>query len=423
MTYFELLDALRARSGGGAKYGLERMQALLEALDHPEQRFASWHIAGTNGKGSVAAMLEAIARQAGARTGLNTSPHLNRLRERIRLDGEEISEQAMVEVFERVERGRLAAGLEATFFETLTAMAFVSFAARPVDRAVVEVGLGGRLDATKLLPSEVAAVVSISLDHTRILGTSEALIAAEKAAIARPGRPLVVGPITGSALESVLEVATTIGARPVLVSDHLRFDGSARVEHAAGTVVLEPALPGSHQLENAAVAALVALEGGVPARAVAEGIRRTRWRGRLERTRWQGREYLLDCAHNLAGARALAASAGPELAAGYQLVIATSGGRDTGALVASLAETAGWPREIRVCRPEGHRLSDPQEVAERIRPVLPEAVQLSVVADPEEALAAGQGDLLTLVTGSMYLVGQALAILNGEERDPFETGR
>lgn len=422
-TYQELLHELRVRSGSGARYGLERMQSLLDALDHPERAFPSLLIAGTNGKGSVSAMLEAIANAAGLRCGLNTSPHLNRLAERVRFSGQEATENDLLWAFAEVERGRRAAGIEVTFFETITAMAFLLFAREEVELAVVEVGLGGRLDATNLLQPEVSAVVSIGLDHTRILGSDHASIAAEKAAIARQGRPLVIGALEASALDATLAVVADIGARPVLISTHLQSsDAGPHVVHPAGRVLLAPNLGGAHQIENAAVASLVALEAGIEPSAVEAGLRAVRWRGRLERLR-RGRDLLLDCAHNVDGARALG-EAIPELAGqGYRLVTATSGGRDSGLFVATLSEFIGWPRSIWVCRPGGHRVADAAEVARRIRPCLPGGVPLHVAATVSEALAAGDPAVLTLVTGSMYLVGEALALLDGEDRDPFETGR
>ena len=427
MDYIELLETMRARSGSGAKYGLTRMRAILEALGHPERRFRSWLVAGTNGKGSTSAMLEAVARRAGlGRVGLNTSPHLNRLTERVRVDGEEVSPDDLLWAFAEVEAARARGGAEITFFETMTAMAFVLFAAREVELAVVEVGLGGRLDATNLLPCEVSAVVSIDLDHTRILGDTLDAIAREKAQVGRSGRPLVIGPLAPEALAAVQDEAAGIGARGVLVSEHLRWsdaaDAPATLRHPRGEIALRPALSGAHQIENAAVAACVALEGGIDAAAVEAGLSQAQWRGRLEELRRDGRRYVVDSAHNHAGARALGQALAAELAAGYDLVIATSGSRDTGGFIRELAAQAGWPRAVRACKPRGHRLAEADEVAARLRPVLPPEVTLEVSASVEEALSAGQAPLC-LVTGSLFLAGEALVWLGGEARDPFATGR
>lgn len=434
MTYRQLLQALRERSGAGSTYGLERMQDLCAALGQPQRSYATWHVAGTNGKGSVAAMLESIARVAGMTTGLNTSPHLNRLRERIRINGQELSQKQMIAAFKKVESARLAAGLEASFFETMTAMAFVHFAQQAVHRAVVEVGLGGRLDATNVLDAEVSAVVSIGLDHTRILGDNLAQIAREKTAIARPGRPVVFGDLPSAALHAALEVAEQIGAQPVLLRDHFTDateasgPGSATLRWGKQTLTLRPALQGAHQRHNAGVAALVALHSQISPVIVEQGIAQAQWPGRLEIFERAGRRYLFDCAHNLAGAQALGlslkdGSLAAGLAGDYDLVMATSGGRDSQAFVKTLAQHIGWPKQLRLCRPEGHRLNEPEDLAKQLRSQIPDPNSIQVIRDPLQALEAGDGDRWTLVSGSMYLVGQALALLRGDERDPFETGR
>lgn len=434
MKYQELLRVLRDRSGGGSKYGIERMQALLAALDHPQRAFASWHIAGTNGKGSVSAMLESIARQAGEKTGLNTSPHLNRLGERIRINGAELSQADLIEVFQQVDQVRQQHGLEATFFELMTAMAFVAFARKRVERAVVEVGLGGRLDASNTMDSEVTAVVSIALDHTRILGATTAEIAREKAAICRSSRPMVLGFLDDEALAAALQVIGQRGALPILLAEHYHLEqaqgeqAQAWIEFNGQQVQLRPKLRGEHQLQNSGIAALVALLSGIATDHIERGIEQAQWPGRLEFLSLDGREYLFDCAHNLAGAEALGLSLKhgfgcDNCRAAYNLVMATSGGRDSGAFLQTLAQHIGWPQQIILCRPEGHRLLEPEQLGENLQAVLPAATALQIIRDPLQALRAGDSNICTLVTGSMYLVGQALALLKGEPRDAFETGR
>jgi dihydrofolate synthase/folylpolyglutamate synthase len=421
MTYLQFLEKMRDRAGGGSIYTLDRMAALLAALGHPERCCPSWLVAGTNGKGSVAAMLEAIARAAGQRTGLNTSPHLNRLSERILVDGAELPEPELVALFETVEAARRRAGVDLTFFETVTAMAMQANAERGVGRGVFEVGLGGRLDATNLLEPEVSAVVSIDLDHCGILGDSRDLIAREKAAIARPGRPLVLGALGPEAMAASLEVAARIGARVVQVEAHHRR-ALGVVEHPAGRVTLRPALAGPHQQTNAAVAAVVALESGYAPAAIEQGIAAARWKGRLEKVRRAGRSFIVDCAHNEAGAEVLGKALAGQVG-DYELVLATSGGRDTGAFVRALCGHLGWPLAVQTCQPAGHRLIAASEVAERVRAVLPAAIDLQATGAVATALARPPRAPLCLVTGSIFLVAEALAELRGEPSDPFVTGR
>ncbi|MFH1808499.1 MAG: Mur ligase family protein [Pseudomonadota bacterium] len=424
MNYRDVLEALRERSGGGSIYTLDRMALLLDALGHPERRYPTWLVAGTNGKGSVAAMLEAIAREAGLRTGLNTSPHLNRLSERIRVGGDELREPELVVLFERVEAARRSAGIDITFFETVTAMAMLGFAEHGVTRGVFEVGLGGRLDATNLLDPQVSAVVSIDLDHVGILGETRDRIAREKAAIARRGRPLVLGLLGAEAMTASLEVAARIGARVVQAETHLRDlqHDAPRIEHPLGCVALQPALQGPHQLANAAVAALVALESGLPAELIARGIAATRWKGRMERVDRGGRPYLLDCAHNEAGALALGHALHGQVH-GYELVLATSGGRDTAAFVRALARGLGWPAAVQTCQPSGHRLIPATEVRDRVSQALPPGIDIATAASVPQALERAPRAPLCLVTGSIFLVAEALAELRGEAQDPFATGR
>ncbi|MBN2359344.1 MAG: bifunctional folylpolyglutamate synthase/dihydrofolate synthase, partial [Deltaproteobacteria bacterium] len=255
LTYRELLETLAGRTRSGAVYTLDRIRALLAALGHPERSFRCWLVAGTNGKGSVAAMLESIAHASGERTGLTVSPHLNRLSERIVVDGREASADDLVWAFDRVETSRAAIGLEATFFECLTAMALLLFARHGVTRAVVEIGLGGRLDANNALPADGSALVSVGLDHTEILGQTLTAIAVEKAQVARPGRPLAIGRLPAEAELAARAAANAIGARVVALGDHLRLEPRPHLEHPAGAVALAPALAGAHQIENAGVAA------------------------------------------------------------------------------------------------------------------------------------------------------------------------
>ena len=323
-AFDRLLDPDRA----SWKLDLSRIRALMAALDHPERACPTVLIAGTNGKGSVAAMVERALRAAGLRTGRYTSPHLVRPEERIAIDGLPVARAAFERAIEgvlAVETACLADGRlteRATFFEAMTAVAFELLRRERVDVGVIEVGLGGRLDATNVCNPVATAIVSIDLDHQAWLGDTRAAIAAEKAAIARPDVPLVVGDLSDDALDAVLAAAQAAGAPIVYAAEgmecvvHGAADGRLTIALDTATRTYGPvrlALAGEHQAANAfvAVALLEALDDAgihVDRRAVETGLADARWPGRLERLDLgDGRRALLDAAHNPAGARALAA--------------------------------------------------------------------------------------------------------------------
>ena len=311
-----------------AKFNLENIRILAERLDNPQRAYPSAHIAGTNGKGSTAAFLESILRRAGFRTGLNTSPHLERINERIRVNGAEIADDEFAAVATHIRgliemllaEGRLRA--HPTYFECVTAMAFAFFAAEHVEFAVFEVGLGGRLDATNILAPVVAILTHIDFDHENFLGHALREIAAEKAGILKPGVAVVI------AMEQRPEAHAVILRRaeelqcPVIdTSAAYRIDRmgmEAGCVRAAVTEVtsgwraeLTPRLPGRFQLQNAlnavAGARYLAKNGlRIPDSAIVEGITDAQWPGRIEKL-WSSPDIYLDGAHNPSAARELAA--------------------------------------------------------------------------------------------------------------------
>jgi dihydrofolate synthase/folylpolyglutamate synthase len=283
-----ILEALYARVPMGMRLGLEAMESASARFDHPEASFAAVHVAGTNGKGSVSAMVESIARAAGLRTGLYTSPHLCRFAERIRIDGEPIDDATLGALVARA----LADEATLSFFEAATLAAFLAFREARVDLAVVEVGLGGRLDATNILPRpRAAAITRIALDHTARLGPTLVDIAREKAGIAKAGLELVTGPMPPEVFAAIEEVAHAKGATVTPAPELAQASGR----------VLQIGLAGAHQRENARVAVALAERLALPAVAIARGLADARWPGRLERIG----PYLLDAAHNPDGVASL----------------------------------------------------------------------------------------------------------------------
>jgi dihydrofolate synthase/folylpolyglutamate synthase len=305
----------------GMKFGLENTSRLCEALEHPERAFRSILVAGTNGKGSVTAMTELALRAGGHRTARYTSPHLQRLEERFVIDGREVETAELTAAVGRVQevtsalvsRGVLEG--PPTFFECATVTAFELFRRAGVDIAVLEVGLGGRLDATNIVTPIAAAITSIDFDHQAYLGDTLESIAREKAGIIKPGIAVVCGPLPEAAERVIGAIATDIGARVVraanVVKAARRPDGAidfASPRHTLDAVDL--ALAGGHQIDNATiVVALLGELGGlgirVDERAARAGLSDVIWPGRLERVTSGDAEVILDAAHNPAGAIAL----------------------------------------------------------------------------------------------------------------------
>jgi dihydrofolate synthase/folylpolyglutamate synthase len=380
----------------GQKFGLDTMRHLCASLDHPERAYPTLLVAGTNGKGSVSAYLDHALRASGLRVGRYTSPHLVRVHERLVADGREIDGHELEAVLDRV---RAASGpIVPTYFEALTAAAFEWFRQRPVDVAVLEVGMGGRLDATNVSDPLVSAIVSIDFDHQAYLGDTLAAIAREKAGVLRRERVTVLGPLPAEAAAAMAEVAATTGA--ILRTPGVLPAWCERV----------PALPGQHQRDNLRVAAGVleaAREAGLPidlARA-AGGLAHTRWPGRLQ---WIPGEVpvLLDGAHNPAGARALAAylrtRPGP-----FVLLFGAMADKAYAEMAGELFPLA---REVVITRPPIARAADPVEILSSARGLTASGVAVpDVAAALAEARTRARGVGPVVVAGSLYLVGAVLA--------------
>lgn len=417
------LDELYRFERSGMRLGLEGITRLLELADRPDRAFPSVLIAGTNGKGSTAAHLASIFRAAGVKTGLYTSPHLVRFHERIRVDGAEIGDAALEEALDRwwprfeVERP--------SFFEAATAVAFDHFAREGVEMAVVEVGLGGRLDATNVLEPRVSVITTISSDHSEILGRTLGRIAAEKAGIVKPGGVLALGVRRAEPREVILEAARRLGARVVLLGRDARYAarGMGRegtdvwLKTASFSGVVRTPLLGLHQARNAALAALAAEAAGLPAgvtgRAIAEGIPATRWPARAE-VFGGDPPVLVDVAHNVEGARALVETI-QALFPGSKVAVVAAFSRDK-AHRAILAELARVASRFTLTEFEGERAT-PAAVVAQAAPA--DHITCEVVPVPSEAIRrarewARRAGAVLVVTGSFYLMPEAMDALGRE---------
>lgn len=398
------------------RLGLERIQAACDALGRPQGAFGTVHVAGTNGKGSTCAFLDASLRAAGKKVGFFSSPHLRSFHERIRIDGEPISDDALEASMRRLwDAGPFVRDPShpsaLTYFEAATALAFDAFAHAGVEFAVVEVGLGGRLDATNVEGKDLraAAVSRVAVDHVAFLGEDLAQIAREKGAIARPGRPLVLGVQEPVAREAITRQAREIGA---LLLD---VEAETTIERSTDGLVyrgprwelsgLRLGLAGPHQVENARLALAVLELLGIPAEAAREGLARARWPGRLQvvsERPW----VVLDGAHNPDGARALAA-AWRELWPDRRphLVFGVMADKDRVPMLSALLPLA---ETVHLCAPSSSRAVPPSEIAPPGEGV---EVHGSVEAALRRALRLAGREGSVLVCGSLYLVGEALGVL------------
>jgi dihydrofolate synthase/folylpolyglutamate synthase len=436
-SYVDLLARLEKVRHLGVSLGLERVYAALNALGNPQRAGAFVHIAGTNGKGSTAAMTAAVLRQAGFRTGLYTSPHLSRFTERIVVDGREVEGDLLARLDARIE----ATGVALTYFEVATVLAFLAFAEAGVEVSVLETGLGGRLDATTCCEPVATAITGIAFDHTEILGGTLPEIAREKAGIAKPGVPLFLGPMPHDAEAEILRVAGAVGA-PVL--------RLGREFHSSPRLVAAPiTLPGAHQQTNAAIAIALArtvathLAGRAAAvrevtDAIVEGaLAGVVWPGRLETV---APDVLLDCAHNPDGAAALARHllAGDAVAGSRQrraLILSVVNGKAADGILDALAPCFDM---IYATRSSSERALAPEDLRNRAS----EAIRgrIRSIADPLAALDLARAELLAstpessrgadaspgalpriVVAGSIFLVGDVRAALLHEARDPIAT--
>ncbi len=426
MTYAEAVGRLLALRGGehaGMRPGLERIEGLLDALDHPERRYRLVQVGGTNGKGSVAAMLATILKAAGRHVGLYTSPHLVSFRERIRVDGEAISEDGVVDGVEAL--GTLAARFDATMFEATTALALDHFARERVDLAVLEVGLGGRLDSTTVGTPTAAVVTRIDLDHQAWLGPTLSAIAAEKAAIIRPGVALAVTAAQAGEVESILVRRASEVVVPLLVHGrdlHVEVAGrtlSGQRLHCAGPgwrmENVDLAMLGTFQPGNALLAIATARCLDVGDDAIRDGLQRVIWPGRFQ-VIGTDPVIVLDGAHNPAGAGALAASL-DEMFAGrtITLVVGILRDKDARGILARLAPRA---RRIIVTRFSSPRCADPREIATFSSAG---GVRVEIAGSVAEALACAlrpPRDAVVCVAGSLALVGDAIRALTGDDDKP-----
>jgi dihydrofolate synthase/folylpolyglutamate synthase len=414
MNYQETAHWLCALRSQGSKFGVERMAQLSQALGNPERTFPSIHVAGSNGKGSTCAMLEAVYRAHGWRTGLYTSPHLVRLGERVQVDREPLGEAAICrysrEISAVVDGAAWEADMMPSFFEFMTAMAFLEFRRQQVGLALVEVGLGGRLDATNILQPQLVVMTSISLEHTDYLGDTIEEIAREKGGIIKAGVPVVLGWMDASAENVLREIAQQRGAPLYCVRE--RFE----VARHGFCLFPESNLAGAHQRANAALTQLATevLQSQFPVEAAR---RRSALRQVVWAARWQtfalsrGRRLFIDAAHNAEGARAiepLLAQLVAESGRRPLLVVGVLGVERARPLLETLGRHA---QAFWFVRPEQERACGFQELEACVPACFEGLVSRATLGElfpaPGECALGVRGDAV-IVVGSVYLAGEVL---------------
>ena len=438
MSYRAAIDQLNTmvpelHTGAGhprRKFSLDEIRILLNALGNPQLSFRSVLIAGTNGKGSTAATLASILSFSGFRTGLYTSPHLERPNERIRIDGEDILDEDFARLYFRVHDLSQELVLEKrlpqlpSYFELLTALGFLYFAERNVEAAVLEVGMGGRLDATNIVDPVISIITDISLDHMEWLGSTISAIAREKAGIIRPGGTMITLPQHPEANQVLGEVSTELHANGVSATPYMPVAGTTgpyRLEVLGQAVVIDSPLRGEHQHRNVALAIAAAAElstrhgFAITANHIAAGVRRTRWPGRLERVERGGRTWILDVAHNPAGAWALRS--------GLHTMLGDDG---TGTLIFSCLRDKPVTEMAQILFPvfkrvilapiHASRAASLEDLAAAARDTGTEAHAVQSVHEAIKLAEEGAGGPV-VISGSVYLVGEARSILLGGPKD------
>ena len=426
MTYPEAIQSLYRLQLFGANFGLENTFKLAALTGNPQNQLRFIHVAGTNGKGSTCAMLESIYRAAGLRVGLFTSPHLVSFRERIQVNRRLISEDAVAHLVTEIVPllKQFPSDHHPTFFEVITAMALKFFAAQKCDLVIWETGLGGRLDATNIVTPLASVITNIAFDHQQWLGDTLGKIAAEKAGIIKPGVPVVTATNAPEALAVIKKIAQEKNAPLTTVAADVNPPLTSKISAVLSRDTAAPPLLGDHQKINAALAlsTVEILQPQIPVAedAIRTGLSAVSWPGRLQVIqKLNGSKILLDGAHNAAGITVLRAALEKEFAGARPLVIfGALADKQWEEICALLAPAATKVFTVPVA---SERTANATDLAAAFRAANPR-LEVTAKANLQEALNACQNEPFVLITGSLYLVGEALERLGFSPADGGERG-
>ncbi|NLI74050.1 MAG: bifunctional folylpolyglutamate synthase/dihydrofolate synthase [Euryarchaeota archaeon] len=423
MDYDSTLNWLFGQTAKGVKFGLDNTIEILSRLGNPHHKFRSLHVAGTNGKGSVSAMSESVIREAGYRTGLYTSPHLVDFRERIRVCGNCISKEKMLHLAEELKTiadDMSSRGKQPTFFELTTAMAFTHFADMDIDIAVVEVGMGGRLDSTNVINPECVTITNISAEHTSFLGPTLSSITSEKAGIIKPGIPVVTSNQSIEVLDVLKKRASELSSPFAVVGDgdfkvlSSTLDGIEVYVESIDNIIHLP-LAGSYQGQNCALACSALMElmhRGIyiPEESFAQGLTSVQWPGRLEVVS-QCPRIIFDVSHTAEGVRTVVAELERLLDRKVIVVLGVLDDKDLDAIAFALRSIT---RYTIATAPNTSRAFPAQRVNETMSKYCPSEAVSDVPRAIERAISLASEDDVILVIGSLYTIGEAKRWLNGE---------
>lgn len=425
MDYQQTLDWLFGLEARGIKFGLDNISRLLEKMDNPHRDFHSIHIGGTNGKGSVCALLYNVLREQGYRVGMYTSPHIMDFGERIQVDGKPLEPSDMLRLAEELRslyKELESEGRKMSFFELTTAMAFRYFQEKKVEWAVIEVGMGGRLDATNVIAPECTVITRIGIEHTEYLGKTVNEIAYEKAGIIKPGVPVITAARLDQGLELIKKRALELGAQLTVIDEssykliESNLDGTT-IQTDDDLILFAP-LPGSFQGENmalayAAIRALLRKGVELNELSIVNGFARTRWPGRLE-TLQKNPRVIVDATHTADGARAIARELKRNINGNIILVLGVLKDKDLSGIVEALGPLASVSIAT---SPKTKRAFPAIEVERALRTRCRTVMRVEDVGEAfMEALRLASEDDTVLVTGSLYTLGEAMRWWKSNER-------
>ena len=402
-NYGNVMDYLDKIDRGGMHLGLDKMQKVLAKLGNPEKSFRCIHVAGTNGKGSVAAMLHSILTDARYNVGLYTSPHLQRFTERIKVGADEISDEKLVELVKSIKP--YIDDEKLTYFEIATVIAFLYFKEKGVDIAIIEVGLGGRLDATNVITPLVSVITNISIEHVKYLGDTIKNITKEKAAIIKPGCYVVTG-CTDESLQVITETAAKNNATLVQLPDSISLGDSVTIGKFRN---MKLGLKGKFQHVNAAISVAVVeilntLGFKIPDASITNGLKFVFWPGRFEVIR---KNIIIDCAHNLDAIKELAGEVKRLRRKNVILVIGILNDKDIKGMVAEIAPLAS---KVIITKPNMRRACDPAIIEHEVKKYVTD-VEIKKSVKDAVTYAISQDNDLILITGSCFVVGEAIDYL------------
>ena len=415
-SYSETLERIYKLHGGAIDLRLDRVAGALKLFDHPERKFPSIHIAGTNGKGSTSAMLQRILSLSGYRAALYTSPHLVSFTERIKIDDEEISQDEVVAIADEIWRRTAAVEITLTYFEVVTVMAFIYFARHPTDVAVIEVGLGGRFDATNVITPLVALITTISKDHEAFLGNDVLSIAGEKAGIIKPGVPVVCGAVNTAIGELFRQIANDRGSKAYFFGEDFKFslknegyfDYTGLKQHYFD---LSLRLRGEHQRHNAAVAlaALEVVQDCLPSSeaAIRAGLATVQWPGRFE-IMLERPTVVIDGAHNGEGVLSLVEELTVYRGRKIKLLFAVMSDKDWRLMLARLIKVVSQVTFTKVAM---ERSADPAELARHFAAQVASRSHADARAALRGLIDESAADDVIVVAGSLYLIGEIRPML------------